>query len=100
MTDSIPPMTAATPPTNTLPEGNANTETPTEPCPEEGAGLMLHRVPFQCSMRGACPAGTSPHKAQPTAQISVPESAATLLSELRLVALGLGSTSQSVPSQC
>jgi len=90
----------ANPPTNTLPEGNASTEFPSEPSPEDGAGLMVHRVPFQCSIRGACPIPASPQKAQPTAQTSLPEIVATLLSELRFPAFGLGTTSQSAPSQC
>src|SRR6516165_6668394 len=93
-------MTPATPPTNTLPEGNASTEFQTEPSPEDGAGLMVPRVPFQCSMRGACPAGVSLQKAQPVAQTSGVEIAATLLSEFRLETFRLGTTSQSAPSQC
>src|SRR5215468_10888908 len=70
------------------------------PLSATGAGLMLHVVPFQCSMRAGVFPPTSPHALHPAAQISVGEMALMLFSTADIPVFGLATIFHAVPSQC
>src|SRR5215470_3551380 len=65
-----------------------------------GAGLRLHVVPFQCSMRAGALPPTSPHALHPATQISVGEIALMLFSTADGPTFGLATIFHVAPSQC